>query len=97
MFFMCQSYEHSTQHCEHISLDECYKHFKTVHEQQHYNAENIKTETISYAHRPTEEDNASETQYHRMACHHVSKRRIIKAKGFVNTPNSSIKGITGAG
>ena len=53
MLFMSQSYEHSAQHCEDISLYECHKHLKAVHEKQHYDAESIQPETEANAHRPS--------------------------------------------
>ena len=74
--------EHSTQHGEHISLDESHQQLKRIHEEQHDDAEGVQAETESHTHRPAEEDHAGEREDHRVACHHVGKETDHQRKGL---------------
>ena len=77
---MRKSDEHSAQKSEDISLNESHQHLKTVHEEHHYDADEVKTKTIAHSHRPTEEYHTSETQDDCVACHHVGKETDHKSK-----------------
>ena len=50
MLLMCQSDEDSTEHGEHISLDEGNQQLQTVHEQQHDDTEDIQAHTETDTH-----------------------------------------------
>ena len=50
MFLMCQPDEYRTKHCEYVRLNESHEKLETVHEQQHYDAEGVQTESEAYAH-----------------------------------------------
>lgn len=50
MFLMCQPDEYRTKHCEYVRLNESHEKLETVHEQQHYDAEGIQSESEAYAH-----------------------------------------------
>ena len=80
MFLVRQSDEHRAEHGEHVGLDEGYQKLKTVHEQQHDDAERVESETEANAHRPSEEDDAGETQYDGMACHHIGEETDHESK-----------------
>ena len=80
MFLVRQSDEHCRKHCEHVCLDEGYEELKTVHEQQHDDAERVESESESHSHRPSEEDDACETQYDGMSRHHVGKETNHKSE-----------------
>ena len=73
MVLMGKPNEDRTQHGENVSLDESNQQLQRIHEEQHDDAEGVESKAESYAHRPTEEDHASERQDHSMACHHVGK------------------------
>lgn len=60
MLLMSQSDKHGAQHREDISLNKGYQQLKAVHEEQHDDAERVQTDTIAYAHGPTQKDDASE-------------------------------------
>ena len=82
VFLVCQADEHGTKHSKHIRLYECYQQLECVHKQKHDDAESIKSQTETYAHRPTEEDNACEREYHSVTSHHVGKETDHQSKGL---------------
>ena len=82
MFLMRQSYEHRAKHGEHVGLNEGYEELKTVHEQQHNDAERVESETETNAHRPSEEDDAGETQYDSVSCHHIGEETDHERERF---------------
>ena len=82
MFLVRQSDEHCRKHCEHVCLDECDEELKTVHEEQHDDAERVESESESHSHRPSEEDDSCETQYDGMSRHHVGKETDHEREWF---------------
>ena len=73
LVLLSQTDEHGAQQGEDISLNECHKHFKTVHEEHHYGTYEVQTYTVAHAHRPSKEDDAGEAQDDCVSCHHVGK------------------------
>ena len=53
VFLMGKADEHSTQHGEHVGLNEGYQQLKGIHEQQHQKAEQVQTNTHTDAQRPS--------------------------------------------
>jgi hypothetical protein len=69
-----------TKHGEHIRLHECDKQFETVHEKQHDYTKRVQSQAITYAHVPSKEYHASETQYNGMTSHHVGEETYHQRK-----------------
>ena len=74
MLLMSKTDKYRTQHGEYVGLYECHQQFKSVHEQQHQDAEQVQTDTHAYPHCPAKEDNAAEAEYHSVPCHHIGKK-----------------------
>ena len=80
VFLVCQADEHGTKHSKHVRLYKRYQQLKCIHKQKHDDAEDVQTHTKTYAHRPTEEDNACEREYHSVSSHHVGKETDHKCE-----------------
>ena len=82
MLLMSQSDKHGTEHREDISLNKGYQQLQAVHEEQHDDTERFQTDTIAYAHGPTQEYHAGEREDHGVTGHHVGKKTNHQGKGL---------------
>lgn len=96
-FHPSQADEHGGQHGEDHGLDETYQALKTHHKDAHQYAQCRHGELDGYGLTCHQEDDASDSHGNSVTCHHVGKRRIISAKGFVKIPTNSMTGMMGIG
>lgn len=68
---MGEPYEDSAQQSEDVGLYEGDQKLQTVHEEEHQDAEDVKSDTEAHTHCPSQEYHAGEAEYHGVTCHHV--------------------------
>ena len=80
MVLMSQADEYGTKHCEHIRLNEGHQQLQCVHKQKHEDAEDVEPQTITYSHRPTEENHTGKRKYYCVTSHHVGEKSDHQSK-----------------
>ena len=77
---MGKPYEDSAQQSEDVGLYEGDQKLQTVHEEEHQDAEDVKSDTEAHTHCPSQEYHAGEAEYHGVTCHHVGEETYHQGK-----------------
>ena len=77
---MGEPYEDRAQQSEDVGLYESDQKLQTVHEEEHQDAEDVKSDTEAHTHCPSQEYHAGEAEYHGVTCHHVGEETNHQGK-----------------